>query len=482
MDKDKKDDVQIDDKKDATTEPDVKDTDDTKTATDDTDIQVVDPLKDGEVIKALKDIKDALQAQAQPTDKDTIKDALREILSELRGSPDSAPEPKAPFDVADATNKGEPVTAQVAQKILRTKAPNENVREVQKWADNIYILSQILGRPPQSLKAWEDEYMPRVKALSTGASGQGAEWIPTGWSNQLFEDLYLVLKVAALHGRFNMPQNPYTFPVALARSIAKLGVEAASDTPSKIPVVERGSDNLTFTAKKLVGRTPFSTEIEEDSIVPILPLVRDNLIYSLAAAEETAIINGDTAGTHMDSDVSASNDARKAWDGYRKLAQAGAKVDLGTFSVANIRKIRRGMGKYGLSPSDLAIVCSISTYMSLLDLDEVLTLDKYGPNATILNGELGKFDGSPIIVSEHVREDLNATGVYDGTTTTQTELIYVHRPSLLIGDRRRPTVKTKEDIETDQIIMVTTTREDFEPVVSDVTTNLIVGIGYNITA
>jgi len=52
----------------------------------------------------------------------------------------------------------------------------------------------------------------------------------------------------------------------------------------------------------------------------------------------------------------------------------------------------------------------------------VRTVDKYGQFATVLNGELGKIDGIPVIVSEKIRENLNASGVYDGTTTTKTLL------------------------------------------------------------
>jgi hypothetical protein len=70
----------------------------------------------------------------------------------------------------------------------------------------------------------------------------------------------------------------------------------------------------------------------------------------------------------------------------------------------------------------LAWIASIASYYKMLGLTEVLTLQNYGPQATVLQGELGKFDSIPIIVSEYQRQDLNASGVYDGVTKTKTAL------------------------------------------------------------
>jgi len=238
---------------------------------------------------------------------------------------------------------------------------------------------------------------------------------------------------------------------------------------------------VTFDAIKLACRVLTSTELEEDSVVAILPLLRDKIVSALAEAQEDATINGDTAGTHMDADVTAATDTRKAWDGYRKLTLSGAKVDLATFNKTNLRAIRTAMGKYGVNPNNLAWVAGISVYNKMLGLDEVVTLDKYGPSATILTGELGKFDGIPIIVSEFVREDLNASGVQDGITTDKTVLPLVYRPALIYGDRRNITFKVSQELymETDQEVAIATQRLDFQPV-QDATSETIVGLGYNI--
>jgi HK97 family phage major capsid protein len=231
----------------------------------------------------------------------------------------------------------------------------------------------------------------------------------------------------------------------------------------------------------------FSEELSEDSIIPVMPLVRRNIVIAIATAIEQAIINGDTTGSHQDSDVTVATDARKAWMGYRKCAQSSAKVSLSTFTGDTLMSVRKAMGKYGVNPGDLALVVGISGYMQLLNLRDaqnnqlVTTLEKYGSGATILTGELARIYGIPIIVSEHMRETLNATGVYDGSTTTKTILLIVYKPGFLIGNRRMLTIKSAEDITTDQTVLVATQRLAFAPIYS-AATDYTVGLGYNISS
>jgi hypothetical protein len=118
----------------------------------------------------------------------------------------------------------------------------------------------------------------------------------------------------------------------------------------------------------------------------------------------------------------------------------------------------------------------------MLGIAEVVTVDKYGPSATILTGELAKLDGIPIVVSEFVREDLNDAGVQDGMTETDTVLPLVYRPGFMYGDRRNVTMLVLREVyaEMDQDAIIATQRLDFQAM-HEATTEFIVGLGYNIT-
>lgn len=274
-----------------------------------------------------------------------------------------------------------------------------------------------------------------------------------------------------------MPSDPFKVPALTASATAKLGAENAAPTATQPTTAQ-----ATLDAKKLITVCQLSYELEEDSVVAMLPVIKSDIVSALAEGIENAAINGDDSATHQDADVTATDDVRKAWKGYRKLALSAAKVDLATFNIANLRAIRKAMRKYGVDQNQLAWIAGISVYNQMLSLSEVTTVDKYGPNATVLAGELAKLDGIPVIVSEFVREDLNATGVYDGTTTTKTIVLLVRRDGFLYGDRRTVLIETDKDVKAQTTDVVASQRIAFAQRILPATSERIVGLGYNITS
>ena len=357
--------------------------------------------------------------------------------------------------------------------------------EVLRKADDLYILSACLKCDPSELKLWKthDADMSELrKAMDTQTTAEGYEWIPTGFSRELIARVKLELKVAALFPRITMPTPTYRLPAAGADATAYKAPESLVDSSVKFTASTPRTRRVTFEAIKLASRIVFSEEMDEDSLIPVLPYIKDQLVDALAVAEEQATVNGDVPPfPHQDADVINPLDARVSWNGLRWWARncGAVEVNLGTFNTANLRAIRQAMGIYGVDSAKLAWVTSICGYFALLNNADVLTVDKYGPQATILKGELGKFDNVPIVVSEYVRNDLDATGVYSGAGNTRTILMLVYRKAFMFGDRRKVTLKTKEEIETDQTIGVATQRLDFEGLYN-CTTETPVGVGINV--
>ena len=361
--------------------------------------------------------------------------------------------------------------------------------EAQKAMDNVFILSKVLGRNPRSLKSWNrfnsvaGDY---VKALEAATSGQGNDWVPTDFSNQLYELVRLSGKVVPLFPAFDMPSSPYKLPVQIGRLTSFKHAEQTGDTgQTKIPVGDTANitGNAVFTAQGHAVRVLTSKDLEEDSIVPMLPFLQNEIVKTLAEGREDAILNGSTTATHEDADVTSASDRRKLWNGLRILALNNSyKVDIGTFNTANLRLIRKKMGRFGVTPGDLAWIVDVSAYIQMLGLAEVITMEKYGPDATIVKGELAKFDGIPVIVSEWVRSGLNASGVQDGSTTTKTTVTLVNRNSFAFGTRRGVNIQLLKELyaESDQDAMVVRERVDFEPIYP-IASNTIVGSGYNLT-
>ncbi len=317
-------------------------------------------------------------------------------------------------------------------------------------------------------KRMKERFEHSLRALDVDTAAEGGNWVPTGIGADLHEKVRAAGRVAPLFPRVDMPTNPWKWPLEGADAVAYRVPEPTSDTATKVTASTPGTGAATFDAEIFGGRILFSRSMEADSAIAVLPFVKFKLARAFVDAEERAIINGDTDGTHQDTDTQAvgATDAATAWDGLRKRGIANTFVNGGSaiVTLALLRGARAAMGKWGLNPADIAIITSIAAYYDLLATSDVTTVDKMGAAATILNGQLGSIDGTPIIVSEHFREDMNATGVNDGVTTTQTGLVVVNRGAWVMGQRMGLDVEVDDSIyrESYQRVVVGFMREDFQ--------------------
>jgi len=370
----------------------------------------------------------------------------------------------------------------------------DTVRAFQHAADKVALMGLLCGRDEhpklpmrvQDTRYFREEFLPLAQAMDSATTAEGLEYVPRELSASLIERVNLQLLVAPLFINVDMPSNPFDIPArAVSRTRLGKASENTADTgQTGFNKITPGTRKVTLTAVKFGGEALVSRDLEEDSLIAILPFIEEELTDYMAADFEDTLINGDTTGTHMDSDVTSSTDPRKNFSGLRKLALSGAKTDVSNAAptVANsIRTNRKKMGKYGVRPADLAHIVSINAYIQLLADTSVLTLEKYGPFATIVTGELARVDGSPVIVSEFVRSDLNATGVYDGTTTTRTEVLSVNRRGYAIGERRGLTLQVLRELyaEDDQDAILASWRKAFAARFTS-STETTVAVAYNI--
>ena len=196
------------------------------------------------------------------------------------------------------------------------------------------------------------------------------------------------------------------------------------------------------------------------------------------------MINGDTSGTHQDSDIeSVSAHASKAFKGFRKYAIAGSlNVDLsaGGITAMNIGALRKSMGKYGVRTQDLILVTGVKGYNDIVQLDETLTADKVNGAARILTGNAPSIFGVRVVTSAAVREDLNASGVYQSSDGGLGSIFLIHKPSFLLGTRRGFTVEVHQDKQTQLNYVIASFRRAFMPKETPSSSTIqSVAMGYN---
>ena len=307
-----------------------------------------------------------------------------------------------------------------------------------------------------------------------------ANWVPTIMSSDLREKIMLECKVGALfeHIQFSGPGKTLDIPVDLTDAVADLIPETTAHPPLYSTSDPYGlgqvfvDDKVSLTPAKHRSRFIFSGELSEDAVVPIVAVVRARIARTLANGEEDCWINGQkTASIDTGGAAPGTYSIRKASDGLRYVCSAGvgnSLVDAGSdnLAYADIMAARAKMGELGVNPSDLAVIVSPSGYMQLLKIAEVLTADKFGDRATIFSGALAAVGGIPVVVSRYIPEDMNASGIRDATTTTQTIAIVVNRRAWVAAEKRDITIESVRLPQTDQTDVIAMRRLDLKGVFS----------------
>lgn len=309
------------------------------------------------------------------------------------------------------------------------------------------------------------DLMPRLKAFGSTTPGAGDEWVPTLLSSSYVEEYELEHAVEDKFMQQTMQSNPWELPTQDTLNKARIIGENAqiSDTTFQ-------TGKLTFTATKLGEHHILPEEMTEDSAPDIMAAARDHVVRAQIRAVESALLNGDDDGTHIDSDTQAGGAdlAEKAWKGLRRQALAnsanGGTHDYGNAAVtdANLRSQRAKMKKFGAHPSELLWIAGPVVYIQMLGLPDVVTIDKFGQNATVVKGSLANYQGIPIVNSEHMREDLSDLGVYDGVTIDRAGILLVNLRRWYVGIRRPIRVKAMADLPYyDRFLLASYQRKDF---------------------
>ena len=131
-----------------------------------------------------------------------------------------------------------------------------------------------------------------------------------------------------------------------------------------------------------------------------------------------------------------------------------------------------------LNSADRVLITSPEAMVAnLLDLSEVLTIDKIGPSATVLQGMLASYFGMPIVLSRFMGADLHTNGLYTGASS-KSGILCVARDSYMMFSKRGITVEQDKDITAGAINLVATERVTFDTLDPDATKN--VAFGFNL--
>ena len=301
-----------------------------------------------------------------------------------------------------------------------------------------------------------------VQRIFSDSAGIGAEWIPDYTLPVIEADLVGARRLESLFATMPLPGKEFKLPYMSVGLRPYLKGVPTTDSPSQLNASSMTTTNLAISCASFAVRSVIDEDASEDSIVSAIEIIRSQLVSAITDGTEDAIINSDTQATHQDTGLAnwdirgrwgggsfaTGEDHRESWTGLRRRAfAASASVDQGAAQdYAGFLALRALLDAPQGMSGDLICVTSPEYYTKMLQFSEVVGVDVFGPNATVLSGQLASLAGVPVIVSEFMDKELNASGIYDNTTKTKTGMLVLNRSRFKMGTLRSTTVELDKDI------------------------------------
>ena len=354
--------------------------------------------------------------------------------------------------------------------------PQEEVRRIDKQAlDNVFPripLSNFRGKDRYWAKRGEFDrtqlYQNELRAMDTAESGYGSQLIGAQYVGDLWEAARNGSRVFGLLDTFEMTAPTVYLPVEV--DIPAMLYVSENTSAARPNILDRQNRQ-----QPGVGRRPRSSSSIRCGRARWKRIRSSRSCPSCAARRSSRwrttrirlVINGDTTTTGINAvdTVLTATDHSLAFDGIRhaalvdntgnKESQANAAVDLTMFKKVYGRMLDATyLHDWGhpTDPNDLIHLVDPYVADNMLLMDEFLTLDKFGPNATILNGQVARVFGHPVISSIAIKKT-DTTGSYDADTAGNNvygQIVSFNRRGLKVGWRRRVKIETERIPATDQ--------------------------------
>lgn len=273
-------------------------------------------------------------------------------------------------------------------------------------------------------------------------------------SNKMEEEVRRKLVVAPILRNVSMQTNVMTMPLNPEAGYgtwvtnAQFGTNASSGATQTHQLSE-----ITLNAYKLATREYMNYEEEEDSLIILMPIVRDAMMRRIAKSVDRAMLLGAGAGADPVKGLAI-------YDASSAVTSAVANKA----TVANMIALRRDLGAWGLNPSEVTYIVSTDIYYDLLEDSSFQTVDKIGDRATLLTGQIGSIANSPVLVSAEM--PAKAAGTVTGTTNIGA--IAVNTANFIVGNQRGMRIDTQDLVEDQKKVLVASLRTGM----TQLTTNL----------
>ena len=269
--------------------------------------------------------------------------------------------------------------------------------DIAKWG-NDFVTAHMLG--VMTRKGWDTDFARDLQEKAGVNYAANAADIDQEVSSLIEKEIMNELKVARLFRELPVNGGATVLPIQTDAGKAAWAADATSGNLENRPQVTANQYNakqVVLNAYRLVSTTFMNNDVDEQVLINLMPMLVESVARAHGRAVEDVIINGN--GT-----ISGLDNYAAAYDPGTFSLAAGTRL-----TSAMLLGAREAMGKYGLSPSDMAYIVSQQSYFDLLNDSNFQTLDEVGSDlAARVVGTIGAVYGSPVIVSEEFPAEVAA--------------------------------------------------------------------------
>jgi HK97 family phage prohead protease/HK97 family phage major capsid protein len=278
----------------------------------------------------------------------------------------------------------------------------------------------------------------------------------TNFSTEIQKQMEINLIIAPMLRRIPVDAKNFRIPVAdedtdgdvaqFASGTYATGIADATNVPTSNQHTIKA---VNFTPHKFMATTHVAKDEEEDTLIPLMPFLREATARRMARAIDKSLLRGDGTLTGFTAQptntITVGGGYASVIKGIATLAQnVGAQtlvVNTGASVAAtpsNIASARAKLGRYGLRVGDnLVYLTTIEGYNELVQTADFRTVDTFGPQATYHTGVIGSIYGIPVQVTEFLDNKGSSANII-GCLFYKPGFVVAERRSILVESQYEP--------------------------------------------
>jgi HK97 family phage prohead protease/HK97 family phage major capsid protein len=417
-----------------------------------------------------------LDARLKAVEIQTAESGAERLMAEIeKRFADQAESTKSMLDGLQGAIAEKAAEIEAIQKSKMTFVDNKQGGPSYKEKENAVLLANI------SRKSLTDTKYAQDLIQKYGQHLPSATW-ELEVSLNMEEEVRRKLIVAPLFRTIDMKTNVMTIPLNPDAGLASwvqntdfggtssVGGTTATTTGTVGVGTPHAIKEVTLNAYKVATREYLNYEEEEDSLIVLLPFIRDAMVRRIARSIDRAYLQGKGADTDPVKGLTRYANVNTT---TRTSVVTAAVASGSPVTVANLRAMRANLGVLG--PSEVTFIVNSDVYYNLLDDEKFQTMNQVGVQATLLTGQIGQIGNSPVLVSGELAPKPTAgkAGTVAGTGADQTTTweatkddavgaLAIYTPNFVIGNQRGLRMDTQELVETQRRVMVASMRTGFQ--------------------